>query len=268
MGVGLGIVDPDRGVPYYLLVAGTPEEIPFEFQTVLGLQWLVGRLGFGHIENYANYARSVVGSESMPGEPRPSAVVFGVVNPDDGWSAHAGEFLTEPLSSLSNARTGADTTKSGLSELLREDGWNVLFTVSHGLVFPDGHLLQSEEQGAVVCGNWPGPGAGPLIAEQYFAGSDVPKNAKLLGRITVHVASYSAGTYQPGSPLAPEITPIPPFVSGLSTAMLARPGGGSLAFIGHIGRVMSYSQPSRPSRQSTHRRVNPLICTKTSWRDC
>jgi hypothetical protein len=53
-------VDPRMGVPYYLLIVGSPQQISFEFQAMLKLQWAVGRLYFDDIEDYGRYARAVV----------------------------------------------------------------------------------------------------------------------------------------------------------------------------------------------------------------
>jgi hypothetical protein len=38
-GVGLAVVDPALGVPLYLLIVASPEEIPFEFQYLLDAYW-------------------------------------------------------------------------------------------------------------------------------------------------------------------------------------------------------------------------------------
>ena len=50
-------VSPRRGVPYYLLMVGSPQRVPFEFQAQFDLQWAVGRLHFDKVEVYAAYAQ-------------------------------------------------------------------------------------------------------------------------------------------------------------------------------------------------------------------
>ena len=56
------MVDPRR-VPYYLLLAGSPDQVPFEVQYQLGVSYAVGRLDLGDAEACAAYAASVVAAE-------------------------------------------------------------------------------------------------------------------------------------------------------------------------------------------------------------
>src|SRR4030095_9372635 len=69
-------VSPRRRAPYYLLMIGSPQRVPFEFQAQFDLQWAVGRLHFDKVEDYASYAQKVVASEqgSGPARQRSAAV--------------------------------------------------------------------------------------------------------------------------------------------------------------------------------------------------
>jgi hypothetical protein len=258
-GVGPGPVDPDK-VPYYLLLVGSPEEIPYRFQTQLDVQFAVGRIDFGDdLDAYASYAASVVAAETGRIELPRRMGFFGVANPDDVATQLSSEHLIAPLlEHVAAERPGWETAsflrddarKADLGRLLGGDAKpSLLFTASHGMEFPPDDPRQIPHQGALLCQDWPGPWGwrGPIPQDHYFAGDDLDSSANLLGLIGFFFACYGCGTPRLDdfakqafkdhrATLAPHA-----FLAGLPTRMLAHPGGGALAVIGHVERAWSCS---------------------------
>lgn len=253
-----GAVNPDR-MPYYILLVGSPEEIPWEFQAQLDLQYAVGRIHFDTVEDYAQYARSVVAAETRPMPRAPRLTLFGSHNADDRATALSATHLIAGLhEGLSPPRPGwtvdkvvaEEATRAGLTRLLSgPDAPSLLFTATHGVSFPSGDPRQAPHQGALLCQDWPGPLAwhGPLPPDHYFSADDIHAAANLHGMIMFSFACYGGGTPEfdafqhiasPGERrrLAPR-----PFVARLPSRLLAHPGGGALAVVSHVDRAWSCS---------------------------
>lgn len=255
-GAGPGPVDPAR-VPYYLLIVGDPETIPYRFQYELDVSYAVGRIHFATLEEYAQYARSVVMAETGEVRLPRRAVFFGVANPGDRATQISTENLVVPLADALRADQSDwsvesvlrdEATKARLGQLLGGDETPAfLFTASHGVGFPNGDQRQLPFQGALLCQDWPGPRQREAIArDHYLGGEDLARDARLLGTVTFHFACYGAGTpyWDDFSKLAfKERAAVAPhaFMAALPQRLLGHPNGGALAVIGHVERAWTYS---------------------------
>ncbi len=259
--VGFGTPDPAK-VPYYLLIVGDPETIPYSFQQELDLQYAVGRIHFDTPNEYESYARSVVEAESGRIKLPRTASFFGVRNPDDPATALSADHMVGPLAqtlrqaNLPGWKThefiGASAVRARLERLMGGDETPaLLFTAGHGLGFPNGHAHQFARQGALLCQDWPGP-RHAVEEAHYFAADHIADTARMAGSMAFLFACYGAGTPRQdefaglgnvGAALAPKA-----FLAGLPRRLLGHPHGGMLAVIGHVERAWGCS--IKPTGQS------------------
>ncbi len=271
-GIRAGAVDPKKGVPYYLLLIGSPALIPFEFQYQLDVQFAVGRLDFATVEEYANYAKAVVAAETGQQQLARTATFFSVTNVDDSATATTDQFLVKPLVDAlkpGNAdwtittHSGPAANRTQLESLLGgAQKPAVLFTASHGIEFPAGNARQESHQGALLCDEWPGPKhwRGELPEAFYFAGDHLTRSANPSGMIAFHFACYGGGTPQYNDFEQPPTSTSEntarkaiaqrPFVARLPQKLLGHPNGGALAVISHVDRAWSYADQQRSTAQT------------------
>ena len=261
-----GGLDPEI-VPYYLLLVGPPDLIPFDFQYLLGVEYAVGRLAFDTAAEYERYARSIADYEKANAIPNAKEIAYwGTRHLGDPATNLSADFLIDPLANgIAQAagklkrpihsdvgfdrklHLGDDATKDTLlTSLHAAKPPAMLFTASHGMAVRSGHPKQLTDQGALLCQDW--PGFGTVRAEHYLAAADIAADANVRGMVAFFFACFGDGTpdadqfpmdlSQAGTtpPLAPK-----PFVAALPRRLLAHPNGSALAVIGHIDRAWSFS---------------------------
>jgi hypothetical protein len=268
-GAGFSVVDPEHGVPLYVLLVGSPREIPFEFQYLLDLYWNVGRLHFDTASEYRTYAESVIAYETANTLPhRKHAAIFTVKNAGDRPTGFLHNQVAEPIiRGTSSVRTLAGVDGFQLTPLLAEDATKerltdllagkeaagppaFLFTGSHGVKFKMDDPQQREKQGAILCQDW--PGYGKTVPEHLFTAKDLPDNPAVHGLIHFFFACYGGGcpkeddfglaSTEPPRQLVPE-----PIVARLPQRLLT---AGALASFAHVDRAWYYSfQNSRSVAQ-------------------
>jgi Peptidase family C25 len=271
-GAGPGPADPEK-VPYYLLLIGDPEAIPFSFQYQLDVQYAVGRLCFDEIEEYRRYAESVAAAETGGTRRLKRACFFAPANPGDPVSGSTSAHLAKPLADGLRGQAGWDVetvlgekaTRSRLGGLL-DEAPAFLFAACHGLGFAAGDPEQRDRQGALVCQDWPGPGPGGIDREHYFAAEDVDEQARVHGLIAFCFACFGAGTprwddfTRKGQGERRALAP-GAFLGRLPQRLLGHPRGGALAVVGHVERAWGFSLvwpdagPQTATFESTLRRL-------------
>lgn len=257
-GVGRGSVRPKR-VPFYLLVVGSPERIPFEFTRDLAVEYCVGRLYFPTAGEYSRYVNSLLEYERGTIRTTREVVFFGPRRGSEDVAHRAIDGLLTPLAEgntqlgidavpprvgfQSQLVTGSQATRAKLASILspaKDAAPAFLFTASHGRGLPYGAPRQEEEQGALLCQEELGHRAS---MSDDFSAQVLPADAKLHGLMACLFACYSAGTKElhslppePGRP--PQRLAARPFIAALPQRLLAQ---GALACIGHIDQAYGYS---------------------------
>ena len=251
-----GPVDPDQ-VPYYLLLVGSPAEIPYDFQQQLGGRYAVGRIHFDTIAEYDQYARSLVAAETNQVKLSRQTSFFSVTYPDDQATEQRTKALIDPLIEAIRQKSDwqvapflrAEATKTQLEHLLGgEQTPALLVASSYGATFPKIDPLQIYQQGALLCADWPGPAnPDPITQKYYFAADDLPGDGNVLGLLTFLITDYGAGTPQDDNFTSQMFKtngrtfPKYPFVAGLPKALLSHRQGGALGVISYVGPVWDHT---------------------------
>lgn len=245
LGILPGTAPDPRRLPYYLLLAGGPEEIPWEVQHQLDGQYAVGRAAFDTPEEHGIYARQVVAAEAGSAAVSRRALFFGAETPDDARTRILRELLADRLAqavaadrpdwTVESVPAGEATHERLGRRLAGPEAPSLLFTAGHGQGCRPDDPSQRERQGSLICRREAGGLAG-------FTADALPEGARFPGLVAFQYSCHSAGTprldvYSPPHEPQRELTPRG-FVARFPQRLLTR---GALAFVGHVERTWGYS---------------------------
>jgi len=257
-GRGPGPAVPQDGFPYYAMIVGSPETIPYTFQYQLDVQYGVGRIYFEKPEDYYRYATSVVAAETKKMSRSKKATFFGVANDGDRATAMSSSGLIQPLAQKMqekykdwavDAVVGEKATKANLTNYMGGAQTPALmFTASHGMNFKMNDSRLFPHTGALLCQDWPGPKVRQPISDKlYFSADDIASDADVFGMMAFVFACYGGGipktdnfykqlNIEQGSDIAPYA-----FMSQLPLKLLSHPRGGALGVFAHVERAWGSS---------------------------
>lgn len=254
--------------PYYVLIVGGPEQVPFRFQSMLDGAIAVGRVSFDSIEDLEQYVKKVIRLEKAenPVVTR-KAVMFapnwGLEDP----TFFSKTFMAQPLSEyarndLSFPTTTLfedDATKANLAAAIAHSNPAMIYTASHGLGAPKEDLsVQKKYNGAICCQDMIAPGNPPH--EGFYSADDVPDNGTPAeGSAFFDFSCYGYGTparsdfyhwtqnRASGADGNPNFNAAQDFISALPKKLLAHPRG-PIGFFGHVDTAWlhGFADPANP----------------------
>ena len=276
--VSQGPVDPSRGVPFYLMLAGRPGPlkegdtafIPFSFQYELDLFWGVGRLCFNDASGqhtyaaYQSYAEQLVAFETGTAALAKQAVFFATRHDMDRATERSADELVKPLVEghdnlpgivLKNGFTqtvfsGKEASRANLARILQGQSGGgtpaLFFSATHGIGLPASDERLVMQQGALLCQDW--TGIGGIKRDHWFAGEDVTAQTNLAGMVAICFACYGCGcpqedefifvTNEENQTISRPSIAPHPLIAQLPQQLLLR---GALAVLGHVDRAWTYS---------------------------
>lgn len=244
-------------IPYYLLIVGDPERIPWSFQTNLDGEYAVGRLWFNDPGDCQAYVTALLAYEDNPASSGRAkrALLLGTQHAHDPATETSAAHLVRPLHAwlmnhedaaglnfqyelLLGNTPGREATRANfLERMAGPRPPAVWFTAGHGLEWKSPNSQQEAAQGGLVFQDWSGGGAGKGA---FLAGLHAGQELNPAGSVAFCFACFSAGTpmWQDWVQTGAAQIAQRPFVARLPQKLLAN---GALGFIGHVSRAWTYS---------------------------
>ena len=265
--------------PYYILILGSPQQVPFLFQALLDTAAAVGRLDFDSPRDLETYVEKVIRLETAP-DPvvKREAFFFAPATSPPDPTYFSRHYLAEPLADDVKERlgfgikalVGLEATKARLKKALRGAQPALVFTASHGMAAIDEPLqVQQRVNGAICCQR---TGKQGKTANYVFTADDVPLDEPFLeGAAFFQFACFGYGTpaesdfahwdWEEQMGIA-KVNAAQDFVATLPKCLLAHPRG-PIAYVGHldIALLHGFDDPDNPFPdigERWHPRVEPF----------
>jgi hypothetical protein len=254
--------DAETEPPHYVLIVGGPQQVPFDFQSFLGIAASVGRIDFDSIDDLKNYVNKIIRLEKENAPiVNPESVFFAT---DAGWrdpTYYSRLYMAEPLAQHINDKfgfktekiIGDDATKKRLVESITRSKAAVVYTASHGMAEPNKALeVQKRINGAICCQK-----TDELEEEEnwLFTSDDIPfdnNNPFLEGSVFFQFACFGYGTpkesvYNRWLGKEPKLNAQEDFIAAIPKKLLTHPRG-PIGFIGHVDLAWlhGFDDPKNP----------------------
>lgn len=240
--------------PYYVLIVGGPDQIPFRFQTMLDSTVAVGRVSFDSIKDLKTYIEKIIRLEkNKKSTLRKKAFIFATDYGPQDPTFYSHKFMADPISKhiketlhfKTTTLFEDDATKANLKNAVTNANPALIYVASHGIgAQGQGINIQKRVNGAVCCQEL---GQNPNIPPEdgIFSGDDVPSGGACAeGSAFFDFSCYGYGTPSrsdfyhwttPTNARTPgaEFNAVEDFIAALPKKLLAHPRG-PVGFFGHV----------------------------------
>ena len=258
--------------PRYIMMVGSPQMIPFKFQSILDVSANVGRVHFEDIRDLQIYVDKILKIEKAHSPFVDKEVLF--FGTDDGIqdpTHYSLEYMVKPLNQYVSETLGFNTqslygyqaTKKNLLAKIASSRPALVYSASHGFGYPDlSWDIKKRFNGAIQCQNdgsadWKDRilSAEDVPAKEPFMEGAVFYQFACFGYGTPAVSDYAHWLKKKGS-LAKE-----DFIAALPAKLLANPRG-PLAYVGHLDTAFlhAFADPGNPHAVDVwHARMEPFV---------
>ncbi len=238
--------------PYYWLLIGGPDDLPFDLQWTLDAGKATGRIVFATTDDYAAYADRIARAEGALTTTQGQPPAFFWAPLHDGPTRLSKWYMCDPLVASLRSRgltvdyaEAADATREAFWK--KAEGWGtragLVYTASHGGALPKDDPQQEKLQGCLMA-------LDDTVTGEQVAGT----RGAFSQSVVFNFACYSGGTpshsdfnhWVPAYRLDQYIPQVA-FISSLHRRLLAHPAG-PLACIGHVepAWIHSFLDPANP----------------------